>query len=126
MAFVAFSKFPHPTNKNIFKISRIVVMPHWQSYGIGMKMVEHIAENFYSENDLRLTTTLPIIHEYLWKNSKWALKFQGIRKNSEAGKNAKMANDVRECYLETYQYKNNQIKDLKVLRTGCPPDKIRQ
>ena len=127
VAFVCFAKFPHPTNKNIYKISRVVVLPHWQGYGIGMKMVEHLAENFYKGFDLRFTTTLPIVHNYLWKNkTKWVLKFQGVRKGEEAGKNAQMAKVVRECYLETYQYNNDQVKDYKVLRTGCPIDKIKQ
>ena len=90
-----------------------------------MKMVEYLAENVYPTFDLRFTTTLPIMHNYLWKSKKWVLKFQGIRKDSEAGKNATMAKSVRECYLETYQYLNAQVKDYKVLRTGCPSDKIK-
>ena len=106
-------------------MSRVVVLPHFQGFGVGMKMVEEIAEKFYSHKDVRFTTTLPIIHNYLWKSKKWALKFQGIRKNSEAGQNATMAKDIREVYLETYQYVNAQLVDRKVLRTGCPVDKIR-
>ena len=126
VAFVAITPFPHPTNKNIVKVSRVVVLPHWQGFGVGMKMVEAIATQFYPTKDIRFTTTLPIVHNYLWKSSKWALKFQGIRKNDEAGKNATMAKDIREVYLETYQFENQALTDRKVLRTGCPPEKIRK
>lgn len=126
VAFVAINKFPHPTNKNIFKVGRVVVLPHWQGYGVGMKMVEHIVSNFYQGKDVRFTTTLPIIHNYLWKRKdKWGLKFQGIRSADDAGKNAGMSSSVRECYLETYQFKNDVFVDDKPKRTRCPQDKIK-
>lgn len=126
VGFVAINKFPHPTNKNIFKIGRIVVLPHWQGYNIGMKMVEEIAKD-YEDCDLRLTTTLPIVHSYLYKRKdKWALRFQGIRKAEDAGSNASMSKAPRECYLETYQFRNKGLVDTKVTRTRCPMDKYKE
>ena len=126
VAFVALNRFPHPTNKNIIKIGRIVVLPHWQGYNIGMKMVETIADKheFY---DLRITTTLPIVHSYLYKRKdKWALRFQGIRKAEDAGKNASLSKAPRECYLETYQYKNQGLVNTSITRTRCPKDKHKE
>lgn len=102
-------------------------MPHWQGYGIGMKMVEHLTVNYYQGKEVRFTTTLPIIHSYLWKNKhKWGLKFQGIRKAEDAGKNAGMSSNPRECYLETYQYKNDAYVETKPSRTRCPKDKVKE
>lgn len=123
VAFVAFAKFPHPTNKNIFKIGRVVVVPHWQGYGIGMKMVEHIAEEYYKTNDVRITTTLPIVHSYLNKSKKWFLKFQGVRNSKQSGKTASISRVVRECYVETYQYNNDCCLESEVSRSGMPSDK---
>lgn len=127
VCFVAINKFPHPTNKNIFKVGRVVTMPHWQGYGIGMRMVEDVVSKYYQDNDVRFTTTLPIIHEYLWKRkSLWGLKFQGVRRSSDAGKNASMSVNPRECYLETYQFKNDMYVEGRVSRTRCPIEKVRQ
>lgn len=121
---VAMSRFPHPVNKNLVKVSRVVTLPHWQGYGLGMRVLEKIIEMEYTHRDVRITTTLPIIHDYLWKNEdKWVLKFQGIRKNSDAGKTASMSSSVREVYMETYQYRNDLCVDDGIKRTRCPKDK---
>ena len=126
VAFVALNRFPHPVNKNIVKIGRIVVLPHWQGYKIGMKMVEHICEHYYSDRELRITTTLPIIHKYLFKRSSlWHLRFQGVRKAEDAGKTSSMSKDVRECYLETYQFKNKMFVNDTITRTRCPQEQIK-
>ena len=120
------SAFPHPHNKNIVKVSRVVVLPHWQGYGVGMRMVEEIATKYYQNKEVRFTTTLPIIHGYLWKSKKWALRFQGSCRQDEAGKNAKMAKKLREVYLETYQFENQMLKDRRVTRISCPLEKIKK
>lgn len=126
VAFVAMNRFPHPTNTKLVKVGRVVVLPHWQGYGIGMKMVEYLCENHYQGWDVRFTTTLPIVHSYLWKRKdKWGLKFQGIRRAEDAGTKASMSQDVRECYLETYQYKNELFVAGSPSRTRCPKDKVR-
>ena len=125
VAFVGIGKFPHPTNKNIYKVGRVVVLPHWQGYNIGMKMVEHIVDKYYQENDVRITTTLPIVHNYLWRSNKWELTFQGIRKSEDAGKSSQMSKTPRECYLETYQFKNKQCIVNKPSRVRCPIEKIK-
>lgn len=127
VAIVAANRFPHPTNKNIVKIGRVVVLPHWQGYGIGMKMVEEIVEKEYSENDVRFSTTLPIMHNYLWSSpDKWRLKFQGTRKASDAGNNAGMSRGVREVYMETYQYVNEQYKDDSINRVRVPREQRKE
>lgn len=127
VAIVAINVFPHPVNKNIVKVGRIVTIPHWQGYGIGMKMVEKISEIEYNNKDIRLTTTLPIIHSYLSKSDKWRLSFQGIRSPKEAGKNAQMAKNPRECYTETFQFMNDMIDpNDKVKRTKCPANKKKE
>lgn len=120
VAIVAVNVFPHPVNKNIVKVGRVVTLPHWQGFGIGMKLTEWISENVYNDKDIRITTTLPIVHSYLTKSPKWSLAFQGVRKASDAGKNAKMSATPRECYLETHQFVNEQLVDTKVKRTRCP------
>lgn len=121
---VVMSKFPHPSNPHIWKISRVVVLPHWQGYNIGMRMAEFIAKECYGDCDVRITTTLPIVHNYLWKNKdKWHLRFQGIRKKEDSGKSASMSKGVREVYMETYRNLNGFSSKDKISRTRCPKDK---
>ena len=79
VCFVAISYFPHPSNKNIYKISRVVTLPHWQNYSIGMKMIETICEKEYQNKSIHFTTTLPIVCNYLNKSNKWILKMQGFQ-----------------------------------------------
>lgn len=122
MAFVAVNRFPHPVNDKIVKIGRIVVLPHWQGYNIGMQMVETIIEELYMEYDVRLSTTLPIVQSYLWKNKhNWRLTFQGIF--SVGGENAKMAKKARQVYMETYQFDTYAPKPKSINRAKCPPEK---
>lgn len=120
IAFVAINKFPHPVNKNIVKVGRVVVVPAWQSKGIGMKMVEFIVSNYYQDKDVRFTTSLPIIHNYLYNNDNWAITFQGFP--PPIGKTSSVKSEVRKCYLETYQYINEAFdKDkYKLSRQKCP------
>lgn len=121
---VVMSKFPHPSNPHIWKISRVVVLPNWQGYGIGMKMAEYLSSHIYKDKDVRITTTLPIVHSYLWKNTnKWFLRFQGIRKKEDSGKTSTTSKDVRDVYMETYRFLNDFVSIDKINRIRCPKDK---
>lgn len=126
VACVVMSRFPHPINKDLVKASRVVTLPHWQGFGIGMKMLETIIKFNYQHRDVRITTTLPIIQDYLWRNDKtWFLRYQGKDKKGTAGPNAKFAGDVREVFMETYQFNNKFGEYGKISRKNCPPDKKR-
>lgn len=125
MAIMAINVFPHPTNKNIVKVGRIVTLPHWQGYNLGMRLCESVIEKYYKHKDVRLTTTLSIVHNYLHNSPDWGLKYQGIRKNSDSGKNANSSKNVREVYMETYQYINDLYVDEPIKRVRCPNDKVK-
>lgn len=120
---VVMSRFPHPINKKLVKVSRIVVLPHWQGYGLGLKMVETIGRTEeYNHMDVRATTTLPIVHNYMWKNHEdWVLRYQGIDKKGTAGRNAQFAHDVREVYMETYRLYNECPSKDAIARKNIEP-----
>lgn len=107
VCFVAISHFPHPSNKNIYKISRVVTLPHWQNYSIGMKMIETICEKEYQNKSIHFTTTLPIVCNYLNKSNKWILKMQGFQNVPGTGKMSKQARC--NVYMETYKFINQSI-----------------
>lgn len=105
------------------KIDRVVTLPHWQGYGIGMRMAEKIIEDVYMDQDVRITTTLPIMHTYLFNSfPKWRLTFQGVP--SKLGKSSTRNKQPRTVYMETYQYMTPLAKEEGTIsRTNCPPEK---
>lgn len=113
VAVVAIHKFPHPTVKDIAKVGRVVVSPKWQGYGIGHKMLEFVVENYYQDMRVRITTTLPIMHQYLAKSGKWFLTNQS-NGQPPLGKNSQFNVPTRQTYNETWQYiRENQEILLK-------------
>lgn len=122
VAIVAINKFPHHTAKDIYKIGRIVTLPHWQGYGIGNKLVEYVVENYYKEGRVRITTTLPIMHNYYYKSPKWKLVNQSAAQ-PKLGKSAQFKTQTRQVYTETYQYiREGQNLDTKITRAKIPAE----
>lgn len=125
VAIVAVNKFPHPKVKDIYKIGRIVTLPHWQGYGIGTKLTEWVAENLYADGRIRITTTLPIMHDYYYKSPKWKLTAQ-METQPKLGKNAQFKTQTRQVYTETYQFINElNDNDIKITRSGVATDKVK-
>lgn len=110
VAFVAMAPFPHPVNKNIIKSSRIVTLPHWQGYGLGMKMSNEVCTfKKYANKDIHATTTLPIRQSYLTKSPLWVLKSQGGWDIPTSGKIAATART--NIYLETHKFVNDNLTE---------------
>lgn len=103
VAIVAINKFPHPKVKDIYKVGRMVTLPHWQGYGVGIKLLEYVIENFYQDGRVRITTSLPIMHQYFYRNLKWKMSAQTFAR-PPLGKNAQFKTNPRQNYVETYQY----------------------
>ena len=122
VAIVAINKFPHHTAKDIYKVGRIVTLPHWQGYGIGNKLVEHVVDNYYKDGRVRITTTLPIMHNYYYNSPKWKLVNQSSAQ-PKLDKNAQFKSQTRQVYTETYQYiREGQGLDTKITRRKVPAE----
>lgn len=122
VAIVAINKFPHHTAKDIYKVGRIVTLPHWQGYGIGNKLVEYVVDNYYKDGRVRITTTLPIMHNYYYKSPKWKLVNQSAAQ-PKLGKTAQFKTQTRQVYTETYQYiREGQNLDAKITRAKIPAE----
>lgn len=105
--------FPHPVNKDIVKSSRIVTLPHWQGYGIGMKMSNTVCGfEKYRDNDIHATTTLPIRQSYLTKSPLWVLKSQGCWGVPKTGNISK--SNRADVYLETHKFINDNLRESDI------------
>ena len=110
------SYFPHPHNDNIYKVSRMVTLPHWQGFNIAFKMLKEIVRLNYDNNEVRLTSTLEIVHSYQHKSNDWILKSQNIQITP---KTSKIASTARlNVYMETHQYLNSAIKSIDCLNVS--------
>lgn len=67
--------FPHPTNKKIKRVTRLVILPDYQGIGLGTKFLNFIAD-FYAKQgfDFRIVTSAKNLIYALNRNKKWALQ----------------------------------------------------
>lgn len=113
VAIVVMSKFPHPGNPDIVKVSRIVVLPHWQSYSIGAKMLKAIIEKDYMDYDVRLTSALPLMFYAYSKNPDWVITTQMIFTKLSP---TNSLNNRLNVYMETYKFINYNVeKQLSII-----------
>ena len=67
--------FPHPINKKIKRVTRLVILPDYQGIGLGTKFLNFIAD-FYAKQgfDFRIVTSAKNLIYALNRNKKWVLK----------------------------------------------------
>lgn len=70
VGFLAIARFPHPIAKDIMTISRLVIVPEFQGFGIGVKFMNEVS-NLYPNDRIRITTSLKPFIESLNKNKDW-------------------------------------------------------
>lgn len=79
MAFIGVIHFPHPKNKKIKKVTRLVVLPDYQGIGLGVAFLKAVAE-IYKGYDFRITTSAKNLIYALNKNKNWRLEDYGRHK----------------------------------------------
>jgi len=70
VGFMQIARFPHPIAKDIMTIGRVVIVPEFQGFGIGIKFMNRIAE-LYDDNRIRITTSLKPFMMALNNNDNW-------------------------------------------------------
>lgn len=76
MAFIGVIHFPHPKNKKIKKVTRLVVLPDYQGIGLGVAFLNVVAE-IYKDYDFRITTSAKNLIYALNKHKNWRLEDYG-------------------------------------------------
>ena len=64
------NRFMHPIAKDIMVISRLVIVPEFQGFGIGIKFMNEISD-LYKSDRIRITTSLKSFIKSMEKNKKW-------------------------------------------------------
>lgn len=107
VGFIAIARFPHPVAKDIMTISRVVIVPEFQGFGIGLKFMNIIA-NQYKGNRIRITTSLKPFMIALSKNKNWKCVRSG--RVGKPGKNSKIYSQKKDSSVSydritaTFQY----------------------
>lgn len=91
----------------------MVTLPHWQGFNIAFKMLKEIVRLNYDNNEVKLTSTLEIVHSYQYKSNDWILKSQNIQITPKTSKISSYAR--LNVYMETHQYLNSAIKSIDCL-----------
>lgn len=94
VGFCAVIKYPHPTNKKIYKTHRTVILPDYQGIGLGTRFADMIAEHYTKLGyDVFSVTSNKRFLNYKYKSDKWTCV--RIGKSPKAGKQSKLANSFR-------------------------------
>ncbi len=89
VGFMQIARFPHPIAKDIMTVGRLVVVPEFQGFGVGIKFINTIAK-IYKENRIRITTSLKPFMKALNNNKNWICVRSG--RVGQPGKNSKIHN----------------------------------
>lgn len=86
ISFCAVQKFPHPTAKNIMRVSRLVVLPDYQGIGVGTRTLNAVAQVYAKKGyRVRIISSQIGFVKALKKRKEWALVEFG-RKTRGTGK----------------------------------------
>ena len=99
VGFCQIARFPHPRAKDIMTIGRMVVVPEFQGFGLGVKFMNEIAK-LYEDDRIRITTSLKPFMMTLNKNKNWKC----VRSGRVAG-----------CVIKTSALKT----DVKLIEKCC-------
>lgn len=92
VGFISIIHFPHPKIKNMKKVHRLIILPEYQGIGLGVKLLNEIA-NIYKKQKFRLTitTSSPSLINALKKSFLWkCIRFNRVGKQSTSATVGKM------------------------------------
>lgn len=94
---------PHPINKKLKRVSRLVILPDYQGIGLGTRFLEIVAKKYIKENyDFSIVTSAKNMIYALRKSDKWLMYRYNWCKNNE---NSKLSKETRNAYTAAFMYK---------------------
>ncbi|HER8705966.1 TPA: GNAT family N-acetyltransferase [Streptococcus pyogenes] len=75
IGFIGVIHFPHPKNKKIKRVTRLVILPDYQGVGLGTRFLKSVAEIYSCQGfDFRIVTSAKNLINALNRNTNWKLK----------------------------------------------------
>jgi GNAT superfamily N-acetyltransferase len=103
IAFCAVINFPHSQIKPMRKIHRIVVLPDYQGIGIGVKLLNFIASQYYDKGEyIGITTSLNSFAKSIMHDKKWKICHLGRMSKNNCGGLNKTISSNRNTYSFKY------------------------
>ena len=98
---------PHPINKKIKRVSRLVILPDYQGIGLGTKFLNVIAKYYVEKGyDFSIITSAKNLINVLKKNNKWIMYSYIKSQNSKSEGIDKHRKVRNECYTGRFMYKS--------------------
>lgn len=98
--------FPHPKNRKIKRVTRLVILPDYQGVGLGTRFLNVIA-TFYDDFDFTITTSAKNLIHALNKSDQWILKRYNIPSKQKTGMQ-QFQKIQRRVKTATFKFVNNQ------------------
>lgn len=98
---------PHPINKRLKRVSRLVILPDYQGIGLGTKFLNFVAEYYKNLNfELEIITSAKNLISALKRSDKWIL-FRYSKLKPQKNKSAKIDGNrkLRDCATASFIYK---------------------
>ncbi|WP_411882190.1 GNAT family N-acetyltransferase [Streptococcus mitis] len=83
IGFIGIIHFPHPKNKKIKRVTRLVILPDYQGIGLGTKFLNAIARIYVNDGfDFRIVTSAKNLIYALNKSDNWQFRSYAKGKKS--------------------------------------------
>ena len=106
IGFIAMIHQPHPINKKIKRVSRLVILPDYQGIGLGTKFLDFIAKKYVDLGyDFSIITSAKNLISSLRKKQNWILISYGRSKHPKTGKIDSLRKVRNECYTARFFHK---------------------
>jgi len=103
VGFIGVLHFPHPKNKKIKRVTRLVILPDYQGIGLGTRFLNVVADLYSKQGfDFRIVTTAKNLIHTLDKSDKWKTKRYSV--SSPNGGNKKMNETLRKVKTGSFKY----------------------
>lgn len=104
IGFIGIIHFPHPKNKKIKKVTRLVILPDYQGIGLGVKFLNEIAKIYSKNYYFAITTSAKNLISALNKNENWYLT--RCKKSEQSNSTHKINKSIRTVKTASFYYKN--------------------
>lgn len=107
VGFVGVLHQPHPTNKKLKRISRLVILPDYQGIGLATKFITEIAKYYKNLGyEMSINTSAKNMICALNKNPKWILFNYCVHRIAKTGHIDKNRISIRnKCKVASFKYK---------------------